>query len=310
MMLGALLDKVMAAHAQASQPIGHPVTISGSPYLHWCVARSAPAWPAAREAHERAERGLSVATQQQRKAKARARHEAYVERQQAKTEKRHRRRLVVAAVAGVALVMAGGWFLWWSTSDDEPAQTATTEDFTYEKAGNTLPKGAPAELVLDTDQGPITIALDTEKAPNNSNSLAFLAGQGYFDNTTCHRLTTDGLYVLQCGDRTGTGSGTPGYTTADENLPKADKTGLATYPRGSVAMAEPSGGEAGSQFFLVYKDSPLPPDYTIVGQMTKGLDVVDQVAKAGVSPDAPDPTDGPPAEPITITAARVQQEKS
>ncbi len=73
-------------------------------------------------------------------------------------------------------------------------------------------------------------------------------------------------------------------------------------------MAEPDGGEAGSQFFLVYKDSPLPPDYTIVGQMTKGLDVVDNVAKAGVSPDSTKPTDGPPAEPITITAARVQQE--
>ncbi len=251
-----------------------------------------------------------MATQQQRKAKARARHEAYVDRQHARAEKRHQRRLVGAALAGVALVIAGGWFLWWSTSDDDAPATATTEDFTYEQAGDTIPKGAPAELVLDTDQGPITIALDTEKAPNNANSLAFLAGQGYFDDTTCHRLTTDGLYVLQCGDRTGTGGGTPGYTTADENLPKADETGLATYPRGSVAMAEPSGGEAGSQFFLVYKDSPLPPDYTIVGQMTKGLDVVDKVAAGGVSPDSPQPTDGPPAEPITITAARVQQEKS
>jgi peptidyl-prolyl cis-trans isomerase B (cyclophilin B) len=249
-----------------------------------------------------------VATQQQRKAKARARHEAYVERQRSKADKRRRRRVIGASVAGVALVVAGGWFLWWSTSDDTPAETATTDDFTYDQAGNTLPAGAPAELVLDTDQGPITIALDTEKAPNNSNSLAFLAGQGYFDNTTCHRLTTDGIYVLQCGDRTGTGEGNPGYTTADENLPKADQTGQATYPRGSVAMAEPSGGEAGSQFFLVYKDSPLPPDYTIVGEITKGLDVVDKVAAGGVSPDSPSPTDGPPAKPITITAASVQQE--
>ncbi|MCZ3387099.1 MAG: peptidylprolyl isomerase, partial [Actinomycetia bacterium] len=171
-----------------------------------------------------------------------------------------------------------------------------------------LPKGAPADLVLDTDRGPITFTLDTEKAPKNSNSLAFLAGQGYFDDTTCHRLTTEGLYVLQCGDRSGTGSGTPGYTTVDENLPKADNSGLATYPRGSVAMAEPSGGEAGSQFFLVYKDSPLPPDYTIVGQISKGLDVVEGVAAAGVSADATQPTDGEPAESITITAARVQQE--
>ena len=188
-------------------------------------------------------------------------------------------------------------------------QTDTTEDYTYEQAADTLPKGAPAELVLDTDQGPITIALDTEKAPKNSNSLAFLAGEGYFDDTTCHRLTTEGIYVLQCGDRTGTGSGTPGYTTADENLPKADETGLATYPRGSVAMAEPSGGEAGSQFFLVYKDSPLPPDYTIVGQITEGPRRRRPGGRRPASPPTPrQPNDGPPAEPITITAARVQQE--
>jgi peptidyl-prolyl cis-trans isomerase B (cyclophilin B) len=260
-----------------------------------------------------------VSTQQQRKAKARARHEAYVERQQAKAEKRRQRRVVGASIAGVALVVAGGWFLWWST-DDEATQTAAdsasteptadNEDYTYQQAAETLPKGAPAELVLDTDRGPITINLDTEKAPKNSNSLAFLAGEGYFDGTTCHRLTTEDIFVLQCGDRTGTGSGTPGYTTADENLPKAGNDGFATYPRGSVAMAEPGGGEAGSQFFLVYKDTSLAPDYTIVGQITKGLEIVDDVAAAGVSPDSATPGDGPPAEPITITAARVQQEKS
>jgi peptidyl-prolyl cis-trans isomerase B (cyclophilin B) len=262
--------------------------------------------------HLRAEKGLSVSTQQQRKAKARARHEAYVERQQAKSHKRRQRQMIAGAVAGVVLVAAGGWFLWWSTSGDDAATTATenSDDFTYSKAADTLPKGAPAELVLDTDAGPITITLDTTKAPKNSNSLAFLAGQGYFDDTSCHRLTTEGIFVLQCGDRTGTGSGNPGYTTVDENLPKADNTGVATYPRGSVAMAEPGGGEAGSQFFLVYKDTPLAPDYTIVGQVTEGLDLVEAVAAAGVSPDSPNPTDGAPAEPLTITAARVQQEGS
>ncbi len=258
------------------------------------------------------EKGSSVATQQQRKAKARARHEAYVERQQTKVHKRKQRRIIGAAVAGVALVLVGGWFLWWSTSDDGSSTTASDSaaDYTYSKAADTLPKGAPAELVLDTDRGPITIALDTTKAPKNSNSLAFLAGQGYFDDTSCHRLTTEGIFVLQCGDRTGTGSGNPGYTTVDENLPKADSKGIATYPRGSVAMAEPSGGQAGSQFFLVYKDSPLPPDYTIVGQITDGLAVVQDVAAGGVASDAATPGDGPPAEPITITAARIQQEGS
>ncbi|MCZ3387480.1 MAG: hypothetical protein LH630_11085, partial [Actinomycetia bacterium] len=85
-----------------------------------------------------------MATQQQRKAKARARHEAYVERQQARVDKRRQRRAVGAAVAGVALVAAGGWFLWWSTSDDQATETAdpaVSDDFTYEQAADTLPKG-------------------------------------------------------------------------------------------------------------------------------------------------------------------------
>lgn len=249
-----------------------------------------------------------MSTQQQRKAKARARHEAYLERQHAKADRRKRRRIVVAAVAGIALVVAAGVFLVNTQSDDTPV--ADAPDYIYDKAAPTLPEGAPAELVLDTDAGPITIELDTTKAPQNSNSLAFLAGQGYFDNTQCHRLTTDGIYVLQCGDRTGTGQGTPGYTTPDENLPKADSDGMAVYPRGTVAMAEPSGGEAGSQFFLVYKDSPLPPDYTVVGQITDGLSVVQDVADAGVSPDSANPNDGAPAQPVTITAATVRQEGS
>lgn len=253
-----------------------------------------------------------MTTQQQRKAKARARHNAYVERQQAKAERRRKRNVALAAVAGVAIVVAGGWFLWWSTSDDTTptADEPTTEldELTYPAADQVLPKGTPADLVLDTDRGPITVALDTTKAPKNANSLAFLAGEGYFDGTTCHRLTTSGIFVLQCGDRTGTGGGNPGYTTEDENLPKADKTGTATYSKGVVAMAEPSGGEAGSQFFLVYRDSPLPPDYTIVGTITEGLPIVEEIAEAGVSPEAGNPQDGPPAQPIAITAARVEQE--
>lgn len=244
-------------------------------------------------------------TQQQRRAKARARHEAYLARQRTKAERRRRRQVVIASVAGVAVVAVGGWFLWQSTSDDElTTPTAGESTFTYDAAGDALAKGTSADLVLDTDQGPITIALDTEQAPKNSNSLAFLAGEGYFDGTSCHRLTTEGIYVLQCGDRSGTGSGGPGYTTADENLPKDTRD---NYPKGSVAMAEPQGGEAGSQFFLVYRDTTLPPDYTIVGRVTSGLEVVESIAKDGVDPSSPTAGDGPPATPLTITAARIQE---
>jgi peptidyl-prolyl cis-trans isomerase B (cyclophilin B) len=252
-----------------------------------------------------------VTTQQQRKAKARARHQAYVERQHTKSARRRRRNVVLASVAGVVIVLAAGGFLSWvvsgdSGTDTDAASSSPADDFTYDAAAPTLPKGAPADLVLDTDHGQIRIALDTKKAPNNSNSLAFLAGEGYFDDTHCHRLTTKGIFVLQCGDRTGTGQGGPGYTTADENLPKDTKN---NYPKDTVAMAEPSGGEAGSQFFLVYKDTTLPPNYTIVGQIIKGLDVVQTIADAGVAPDSPTPGDGTPAEPITIKSARFEQSK-
>lgn len=248
-----------------------------------------------------------MTTQQQRKAKARARYEAYVQRQQHKAERRRRRNVILASIAGVAVVVAGGWFLVQATSDESEtaSDSEPVDDFTYEAAAVTLPEGAPADLILDTDHGPITVALETNKAPKNANSLAFLAGQGYYDDTSCHRLTVEGIFVLQCGLRPGSEETGPGYTTEDENLPKG---GDANYPKGTVAMAEPQGGEAGSQFFLVYDDTSLPPNYTIVGQITKGLDVVEKIAKAGVDEEqATRPGDGPPAEPITITAARVEQ---
>src|SRR5690606_38169872 len=120
------------------------------------------------------------------------------------------------------------------------------------------------------------------------NSFKHLADKGFFDKTKCHRLTTEGIKVLQCGDPEGTGEGGPGYNIPDENLDalgKPGKQGTVTYPAGTVAMAntgEPDSG--GSQFFLVYEDSELPPSYTPFGTMDKaGLQTVAGVAKAGVS---------------------------
>ncbi len=129
---------------------------------------------------------------------------------------------------------------------------------------------------LDTSCGKVTLSLDAAKAPHTVNSFAFLAGQQYFDHVKCHRLTTQGIYVLQCGDPTGSGSGGPGYQFADENL-----TG-ATYPAGTVAMANAGAGTNGSQFFLVYKDTQLPPNYTPFGKITGGLDVLNNIAAGGV----------------------------
>jgi peptidyl-prolyl cis-trans isomerase B (cyclophilin B) len=134
-------------------------------------------------------------------------------------------------------------------------------------------------LTLTTNCGDIIISLNS-KAPQTITNISALANAGYYNKSLCHRLTTDGLYVLQCGDPTATGSGSPtgwkGY--ADENLPKA---GAKNYPAGTVAMANSGPGTNGSQFFLVYADTQLGPNYTIWGKITKGLDLVKKIAEVG-----------------------------
>ena len=104
--------------------------------------------------------------------------------------------------------------------------------------------------------------MDASKAPHTVNSFNFLAGKGYFDHTKCHRLTTKGIYVLQCGDPTGTGTGGPGYTIPDENLKdSASAQGRRRTRRARSRWPTPARRDTGgSQFFLVYKDSQLPPE--------------------------------------------------
>ena len=164
---------------------------------------------------------------------------------------------------------------------------------TVAKQYSFAPTGGPSatNLSLDTNCGPISIALDS-KAPLTSRVMSKLARDKYFDMTACHRLTTSGIYVLQCGDPTGTGSGSPGFKFADENLPKADASGSFTYPRGTIAMANSGPGTNGSQFFIVYRDSPLPPAYSVWGHVVTGLGVVDRIAAAGVQGGG---SDGKPA---------------
>jgi peptidyl-prolyl cis-trans isomerase B (cyclophilin B) len=152
-----------------------------------------------------------------------------------------------------------------------------------------------------TNCGTIVVSLDGHDAPVTVNSFAFLAARGYFTNTPCHRLTTSGIFVLQCGDPTGTGTGGPGYTLPDENL-----TG-ARYPAGTVAMAnsgQPHTG--GSQFFFVYANTSLPPQYTPFGRVTEGLDVLRRIAKAGTD-DANGQGDGHPKQPVVIESFTVRR---
>lgn len=158
----------------------------------------------------------------------------------------------------------------------------------------------PYSATLKTTQGAVTFRALTDKAPCTTFSFRFLAEHDYFDKTHCHRLTTERIFVLQCGDPTGTGSGGPGYSFPDENL-----TG-ATYPAGTVAMANAGPDTNGSQFFFVWKDTKLSPAYTPFGQVTAGLDVLQKIAEAG-SDSQNRPGDGYPNLPVTFKNVKISK---
>ena len=140
-------------------------------------------------------------------------------------------------------------------------------------------KVLPKTMTLKTNCGDIVIALDP-KAPFTVTQLTALARAGYYNKTLCHREAVSGFQMLQCGDPTALGSGDPGFSYADENLPIGK---VLTYPAGTAAMANSGPNTNGSQFFLVFGDSPaLGPSYSIWGKITKGLDVLKYIASKGV----------------------------
>jgi peptidyl-prolyl cis-trans isomerase B (cyclophilin B) len=154
------------------------------------------------------------------------------------------------------------------------------------------PNTGTQEMTIKLGQGSVKVDIDNEKAPCTAASFSFLAGEKFFNDSTCHRLVTEGIFVLQCGDPSGTGQGGPTYSFANEYEPKDTAKGLSeedmqagkakpNYEAGVIAMANSGPDTNGSQFFIVYEDSYLPPDYTIFGTVTKGLDVVREIAKAG-----------------------------
>jgi len=178
----------------------------------------------------------------------------------------------------------------------EPAQVRA-DNITFGSAAKDLPR--VSEFTLETNCGNIKFATDAN-APTTVGTIAWLANQGFYNNTSCHRLTTQGIFVLQCGDPAGNGSGGPGFNFADENLPTPGTDGNYVYPRGTVAMANSGANTNGSQFFLVYQDSPLPPKYSVWGYITEGLDVLDNVASAGVLDGS---SDGLPSQAVVISKA-------
>jgi peptidyl-prolyl cis-trans isomerase B (cyclophilin B) len=171
------------------------------------------------------------------------------------------------------------------------------DNITYGSVTSDLPTAS--EFNIETNCGEIKFAAD-ENAPKTVGTIAWLANQGFYNNTSCHRLTTQGIFVLQCGDPAGDGTGGPGFDFDDENLPAAGADGTYVYPRGTVAMANSGPNTNGSQFFLVYQDSPLPPNYSVWGQITEGLDVLDNVASAGVLDGS---SDGLPSQAVVISKA-------
>ncbi|MEU6027694.1 peptidylprolyl isomerase [Streptomyces tauricus] len=276
-----------------------------------------------------------VTQEQRRRQLAR---EKFLRQQQRRTSARrkaHARNAVIASVLGVIVVgsvvsYATGVF----KKDDDDKSNAAAEaspsasapskapdpcdkaaagkvkSLTYKKEpAITIDKSADYTMKLQTTCGAIDIDMPASKAPHTVNSFSFLVGKGYLDHTKCHRLTTNGIYVLQCGDPQGTGMGGPGYTIPDENL-KDKRLKGDVYPAGTVAMANQYNAQTkegrnsgGSQFFLVYQDSQLPANYTPFGTISEsGMKVLKKIAAAGESTGQ---GDGTPNATVVIDKATV-----
>lgn len=233
---------------------------------------------------------------------------------------------LTSAVAAVALAGCSGEAMF-PGAEDDGQETAAGETGAAQPAGpvecseppappsdpmafhpDDLPRpksGDPETLTatVQTNCGDIVIELAAADAPQTVASFEFLAKEGYWEDSACHRLTTSGIYVLQCGDPTGTGAGGPGYTYGIENAP-AD----GYYPPGTLAMARTMDPNSnGGQFFIVYEDTQLPTDgggYSIFGTVVEGMEVVEKVAEAGAEGGA---SDGAPAQPISILSVEITQ---
>jgi peptidyl-prolyl cis-trans isomerase B (cyclophilin B) len=211
---------------------------------------------------------------------------------------------VLALTAAAALSLAGCASNPGTAPGAQPTSAASAE-CTY--PADSRPASKPVEApdadpaasgevaaAIATSAGDLAVTLDADATPCTVNSFLSLAKQAYFDGTTCHRLTTQGIFVLQCGDPTATGTGGPGYSFPDE------LEGTEAYPAGTLAMANAGPDTNGSQFFVVYADTQLPPSYTVFGHLDEAsTEIVAGIAADGTANGAPD---GAPKKPVKITA--------
>ena len=277
-------------------------------------------------------------TDKQRRQAAQRHLQRQLERRAEQAKKRRRNLGIIASAIAVLVVVAAALLITGVFQDDdtEAAADPTASDtpaaatsaaapstnadgtvtctYAPDASGNPnltdvgtppTPEATPAQgtstLLMSTDQGDLTLTLDRAKAPCAAASFTYLAQQSFFDGSTCHRLVVQPSFgVLQCGDPTGTGSGGPSYKYAEEVTPET------TYPRGTIAMAKTAApGTTGSQFFLTFTDTTLPPEYTVVGTVDEaGLAVLDQVAAGGIEGTGPE-GDGAPATPVNIETLSV-----
>ena len=173
--------------------------------------------------------------------------------------------------------------------------------------GKNTAAGKTFVATVTTNCGVITMELDGTKAPQTVASFLGLAKSGYWADSPCHRLTTSGIFVLQCGDPTGTGGGSPGYGFGVENAPRD-----SIFAPGTLAMARTSDPKSnGGQFFIVYQKTVLqdPVGYSIFGKITSGMDIVDKIAKAGATPPSASGNTAP-LQPISILKVDVAEKKA
>ncbi|MGY1720406.1 peptidylprolyl isomerase [Blastococcus sp. SYSU DS0552] len=270
-------------------------------------------------------------TNKQRREAAQRHLQRQLERRTEQAKKRRRNlgllltAIAVVAIVGAALLITNVFGGDEETDDlaaDPTTPTATSSaarttnadgtvtcEYLPDESGNTnltdvgtppnpeaTPTQGTATLLMSTNQGDLTLTLDRAQAPCAAASFVYLTEQGFYDDTSCHRLVNAETFgVLQCGDPTGTGAGGPSYKYAEEVTPDT------TYPRGTVAMAKTAApNSTGGQFFLTFVDTELPPEYTVVGSIDEaGLAVLDEVAAGGVQ-GADGPGDGAPNIPVTI----------